>query len=198
MSFKELLQKDITDLNIEDFMPYFLGYQRYFYVFFILLVTVSLYFFEVKTNVDSYFTELSLQRKYEKLLKNKEKNTLNRSSIESEIKRLKLLVEERETIFFSKNDFNEFSINILPKIATVYGGKIRSVVYGKTTRKDNFVVYQLNLTIDGDFQSIINILNEIESFSKVIRVDSLNMVLKKVDPLIIGSDLTLSLYGVDR
>jgi hypothetical protein len=198
MTFKELFQTDWREFRLKDVINFITDYQRYIYLFLILCVSFLIFIIEVKPNVESYLKKSAVLKDYNSLFESKQKKAMSKDTIESEIARLHVLVDEKETIFFSENDFNEFSINILPKIAASYNNKIKSVLYKNSKVKDSFLIYKLDFTVEGNFDGLLSLYNELELFSKVIKIDQFNIVLRHLDPLVLSTEVSLSLYGVKK
>ncbi|RAP37247.1 hypothetical protein DID80_04295 [Candidatus Marinamargulisbacteria bacterium SCGC AAA071-K20] len=198
MDIKEFLQTDLKEVYFSEVKAVLSRYQRYVYIVLAVCLVALIYYTQVKPKVDVYFQKTALLKQYNKLLKTKEKRIMTKDIIESEISRLQILVDEKENIFFTENDFNEFSINILPKMANSYDGKIKSIVYKQAMKKNNFLIYKLDLIVEGNFNGLINLYNDLELFSKVIKIEKFNIVLRKVNPLTLSTELSLSMYGVDE
>ena len=196
--FKELLNIDFREITFRDFLEWFGLYQLYLYIVCVFCVSLIIYNIQVKPNVNNYFEKASIFKEYNTLFKSKQKRVMNKEGVDREISRLSILVDERQAIFFSENDFNEFSINILPKIAIAYNNKIKSVVYKNTIKKEGFLIYKLNFSVEGNFNGLLNLYNDLEHFSKVIKIDQFSIVLRKLNPLVLSTDVSLSLYGVSK
>ena len=107
--------------------------------------------------------------KFKKILKEKEAQAMDKENIKREINKLQSELKIEKVKMFTENDFNEFSINILPKIETDLDNRVLAVRYEMIKPLDSIVtLYPLNMSIEGSFFSVLNFVNNIEKFEKTI------------------------------
>ena len=154
-------------------------------------------FVKFQPNLKQYRKKSKTLREYRSVLKSRQKKTLNKENIEKEITRLKESLQEKESMFFSENDFSAFSINIVPKLAQAYENKIKSVVYDKkkAKKKELLSTYSIKVDFEGDFQGVLSFFDDLEYFSKVVKIQSFSMKRKSINPVVLSVKANLLAYG---
>ena len=129
------------------------------------------------------------------VLETRRAKALDKKNILKELARLEATVYEKETNFFTEEEYNEFSINILPKLSNNLGNTIDTITFSPFKRlKDNIHTATLGLRFEGSYISVINFIMELERFSKVIKIEEFSFKRLTDDPVILSVNLQAIAY----
>lgn len=193
---EKIVGEDFNILEYEERIDVFRKYQRYVYSILIALIALYLVVGKLIPKYTTYRENSKKLRTFTAIFKEKQKEVLDKENIAKELLRLKELVQEKKQAFFSVNDYNEFAINQLPQLCAQFGTKLSSIQYkDPVTTPSQLKLYTVDLILEGSFESIMNLIDALESHEYVIKVDSLDLSRKSINPVIISSKLTLGIYG---
>lgn len=134
---------------------------------------------------------------YAERLKTKKEDVLDKEKVELELKRLQASLTELQGQFFTEEDINEFSLNILSKIAGNYQNKIITIRYKESQAIGNGIMeYPVEVVMEGQYINIMKMFNELESFEKEIKIESFSFKRKSVAPLILSVNLVINAYAI--
>jgi len=179
----------------EDQIDLFRKYQRYIYLGVSIILSIYLLVGTIFPPLDTYQGKKQELRAYKKALVRKQDEVLYKDHVEKELARLQEQLVKTEARFFSENEFNEFSINVLPKIASSFRNKVKSIHYRPVKGvKGKVAIYPLKIVIEGNFFGLINFFNELENFSKIVKVSNVKISRRSVSPLQLGSEFECEAY----
>jgi hypothetical protein len=192
---EKIFGEDFNIIEYEERIDVFRKYQRYVYIVLLVLTAIYLIFGKIVPSYGTYLDNSKRLRTYTKIFKEKQKEVLDKENIAIELSRLKSLINEKKQLFFSTNDYHEFSINKLPLLCDQFGTKLLSIQYSEPKiTASQLKLYQINLTLNGKFENIMNLLEILETFEKVIKVETLSLSRKSINPVIISTKVTLGIY----
>ncbi|MFT5170685.1 MAG: hypothetical protein ACI9BD_000454 [Candidatus Marinamargulisbacteria bacterium] len=189
---------EVTAAEIEVYLEYFRVYQKYAYALLVCIVSVQLLFLWVAPRLSDYREKTLVLTKYRRILKENQKKVLDKENVERELNRLKRLVGEKQTIFFTENDFSEFAINILPRIADGYGARIKSIKYYDVTESPKARLFPLTLDMSTDFIGLINFFSELETFPKIVKIKRFAISRESSKPVRLNVKMSLDAYGLKK
>lgn len=171
--------------------------QRYVYIGVIALATVWMFFSMVLDDYKVYRVRSQELNTYKQTLEVRRKKVLDKENVEKELARLKRLVEEKKNIFFTEQEAEAFRIHILHRLAESTGNKVMSRQFPKSTEKrGNFIVYPVTLSVEGNFPSMVSFIDTLEGYDKIVRVDSISISRKSINPVVLSVKMDIGVYGL--
>ncbi len=183
-------------LDAEEKVEYFRRYQKYLYLLVVALVAIQLLLSQLLPR----WLEFSRSRKdlgvYQKMLLEKQKSVLNKDNVEKELAKLKDSLTSQEAQLFTEDEFNEFAIHTVSKIAQGQGCKVSAIMYRPTQELGPLeTAYPLKLRVEGSYQTLVAFCSELEHYEKVIKLTQFSISKKTVRPLILIAELDIQGYG---
>jgi Tfp pilus assembly protein PilO len=199
MNILELLKLEdkISYEELESKLDVFRKYQQYFYISIILIVIVQFIFSYLIPSVERLDKESIMLGKFEKILKTRKKQTVNKEEIRQEVDRLNSELEEKKRVFFTLKEVDELSISKLPQLAELNNIKVNSTSFSKSTEKGKGVkTHDIKLNLTCGFKDLMNFFYSIENFPKTIKVNTVQINRKSVKPLVLNIIVTLQLFSM--
>ena len=199
MNILELLKLEdkISFEEIESKLDIFRRYQQYFYIAIIVIFTIQFIFSYLLPSMEKLDKETIMLGKFVKVLNMRKKQTVNTEVIKDEIGRLNSQLEEKKQIFFTVKEVDELSISKLPQLAELNNLKVTSTSFAKKQDKGQGVtVHQITLNLTSNFINLMNFFYAIENYPKTIKVESLQINRKSVNPIVLNSSLKLQLFSM--
>jgi Tfp pilus assembly protein PilO len=179
----------------EDKLDYIRKYQKYIYIFIIIITWAQLFFIMVQPKIQMHKARKQKLIDFQKIFQTKKSKTINKATVEKELQNLQEKIAQKEKMVFEAAEFNAFYISKLTKIAESKGTEVSNVVLNKETDKGKGVKeVNINLTITGDFFSILELIKKLENYSKVINVVSFSLSRKTINPVILNCRLNIETY----
>jgi len=170
-------------------------YQKYFYIGVILLIGIYLYLTLITSKLNGIKANTETLKKFESVLGQKKAMVKEQENIERVLKGLQLTLIEKENDFFTDEAFKEFSLNILPQLASKARVEIESVDYVKGYLKEKSIwVYTLNVRLNCNYQKLLDFVKLIEQYSKIIQVSGITITRKSLNPLVLEANLNLKAF----
>lgn len=170
-------------------------YQKYVYIFLIFIISVYFYFHLITPKLKRISTNTDTLQKFESVLEQKKAMIKEQENIERILKELQLTLIEKEHDFFTEEGFKEFSLNMLPQLASKTKVEVESVDYVKGFLKEkNIWVYTLNVRMNCNYQKLLDFIKIIEQYPKIIQVSGITVTRKSLNPLVLEANLNLRAF----
>jgi Tfp pilus assembly protein PilO len=194
---KWLEDQDFSLAEFEEKLDIFRENQRYVYIIVGVFLVIYLFFALIWTDFTDYRKRSKNLREFEAVLVEKRKQVMNKENIEKELTRLRQLVIEKKSLFFSEKDAQYFHINVVHQLAESAGMEISSRVYSKKqTVSHGIVSYPLKLTMTADFRRLTIFMDAIENYEKVVKISDLSISVRSLEPIVLSVKMTLGAYGL--
>jgi Tfp pilus assembly protein PilO len=194
----KIFNKDISFGDFETNIAYFREYQKYAYGIIAGVIVLQALFVWVGPRVSEYRQKTEVLNQYKKVLKEKQAKAMDRENIEKELDRLRLLLKEKEKLFFSESEFSEFAIEALPKMAKSYGLSVLSINYGKPSNVKTMINMPLELKVAGNFLGMVNFFYDLENAAKIIKIEDFMFKKSNAKSSDLMAVLSLSLYRLKK
>ena len=199
MNILELLRLEdkISFEEIESKLDVFRKYQQYFYISIILIIIVQFIFSFLLPTVEKVNKEAVMLGKFEKVLKTRQAQSLNKESIKQEVDRLNNDLEEKKQVFFTSKEIDELSISKLPQLAEINNIKVNSTSFSKVKDEGKGLkAHEIRLSLTGGFIDLMNFFYSVENFPKTIKISSVQISRKSVNPIVLNVMLNLKLFSI--
>lgn len=198
MSLLDRIQSgEFSFAEFDEQLDLFREHQRYVYMVVIAIATVMMFFSMVLEDYKVFRKRSQELNTYKKELEVRRKKVLDKENVEKELARLKRLVEEKKNIFFTEQEAEAFRIHILHRLAESTGNQITSRQFPKqTSRRGDFVVYPVSLSYEGNFQSVMAFVDTLEGYDKIVRVDSVSISRRSINPVMLSVKMDIGVYGL--
>jgi hypothetical protein len=206
----DFLNIDIALEKYEDKIDLVRKYQKFVYLVLYILIGVNVFFSVVTPRWAEWRTKNMILKRYGRTLNIRQAKVLDKINVEQRLKGLQMELSQKETYFFTRDQFNQFSISALPQLAFEYDNKITALTYLKTRKLDkkdgatrikalaNIIkkvdVYPVALTLEGDFFGFINLLQEIERYNKIVKVKNFVIQRTSIKPLKLVTSVDLEAF----
>ena len=179
-------------------------YQKYLYITVVLVVAVQLFFVIVKPKWEVHRQNTNVLSEYRTIFKARKSRVMDQANIQKELANLEKEVKAQQGVFFTEKQQQEFSLHTVSKMASSYGNKVNYLNYSTPTPlgksvplkalQNRLFVYPISMNLEGDFLGLLNFFNELEKYEHIVKVMSFATQRKSVDPLVLSTQLSLSLY----
>lgn len=188
---------DFSFAEFDEQLDLFRENQRYVYIVVVVLAAIVMFFSMVLDDYRVYRVRSQELNTYKQALEVRRKKVLDKENVEKELARLKRLVEEKKNIFFTEQEAEAFRIHILHRLAESTGNHITSREFPKSIEKrGDFRVYPVTLSLEGNFQSLMTFIETLEGYDKIVRVDSLSVSQKSINPVVLSVKMGIGVYGL--
>jgi Tfp pilus assembly protein PilO len=195
--FDRIRSGEFSVAELDEHLDLFREYQRYIYSALIFLVTLMMFFSMVYEDYKVYRKRSQELNTFKQALEVRRKKVLDKENVEKELARLKRLVEEKKNIFFTEQEAEAFRIHILHRLAESTGNQITSRQFPKNvSRRGDFLVYPVSIALEGDFQSLMAFIDTLEGYDKIVRVDSMSVSRRSINPVQLSVRMDIGVYGL--
>ena len=181
--------------EIESRLDIFRNYQQYIYACITLIVVINLILVSLMPSIQTYRKESKTLRQYSNVLKIKQKQALDKESIQKELDRLSSVLEEKKHVFFNTSEVEEFKISGLHKVAERTSIQIEKLALEKPfSGKQNVLIHPVNLNFNTDFKTLMQFFYLLEDHKKVVKINTFDIRRTSVNPVLLKVSLSVSLY----
>lgn len=185
--------------EIEEKLDLFRKYQHYLYISINLIILTQLYFSIIAPEFSSYEKEKQKLTQLKTLYENKKEKARDEQSIQSEISTLSDSLRIKQKVFFTTDEIKKFSFTEINNICKYFDLKLNSINLKKNALvKEKVSSSPLVLEFTGDFFNIMDFIYKLETYQKIISVDSLSMRTASVDPIILRVSMTINLHTITK
>ncbi len=172
-------------------------YQRYVYSAVLVLVGLQLFYIFLLPKLLTYQARRHHLVMIEKKIKEKKKILLDKENVEREVVKRSQTLQEKQNLIFSEEDFNQFSIHTLSKMAEDHGLKMVSILY-KTPQPiaEGILSCPMSLKLEGDYAGFLGFITELEVLEKTVKVNQFAINTKSIRPFKLSLDLEIQGYMV--
>ena len=104
-------------------------------------------------------------------------------------------MDDKKQVFFNEDDVKEFMISGFSNMVAANDIQLNSMVYKKTSLHGKDIhVYPMDIKITSNFENLMFLFNELESYAKVVKINSVDVRRKSVDPVELTVSLVIDLY----
>lgn len=199
MNILELLKLEdkISFEELESKLDVFRKYQQYFYIAIILIVIVQFIFSYLLPSVEELNRETIMLGKFEKVLKTRQSQTVNKEAIKEEVDRLNNELDEKKQIFFNLKEVDELSISRLPQLAEFNNIQVNSTSFSKVKDQGKGIkTHDISLNLTSGFIDLMSFFYAIENYPKTIKVKSIQINRKSINPTVLNSIVRLQLFSM--
>lgn len=185
--------------DIEEKLDLFRKYQHYLYISINLIILTQLYFSIIAPEFSSYEKERQKLTQLKTLYENKKEKARDEQSIQSEISTLSDSLRIKQKVFFTSDEIKKFSFTEINNICKYFDLKLNSINLKKNALvKEKVSSSPLVLEFTGDFFNIMDFIYKLETYQKIISVDSLSMRTASIDPIILRVSMTINLHTITK
>lgn len=186
---------DIDLERYDDQLDLIRHYQKYAYIIVIVLIGINLYLNLIVPKLKQISQNKVTLKKFEVILAKKKAVLKEKENIERALQKLQIELDEKSKEIFTDAEFKKFSIYILSQIALNNNIKIESINYGKNFLKEKRIyIAPIKVMTESNFQDLIQFINSLENYPKIIRIANLSIVKKSVKPVLLNSAISLQLF----
>lgn len=181
--------------ELESKLDIFRKYQQFVYGAIVIIVALQLIFGVVMPSINEYNNESKSLRQYRRVLKLKQAQAADKENIRLELERLQSVLDDKKQVFFNEDDVKEFMISGFSNMVAANDIQLNSMVYKKTSLHGKDIhVYPMDIKITSNFENLMFLFNELESYAKVVKINSVDVRRKSVDPVELTVSLVIDLY----
>lgn len=185
--------------DIEEKLDLFRKYQHYLYISINLIILTQLYFSIIAPQFSIYEKERQKLTQLKTLYENKKEKARDEQSIQSEISTLSDSLRIKQKVFFTSDEIKKFSFTEINNICKYFDLKLNSINLKKNAlAKEKVSSSPLVLEFTGDFFNIMDFIYKLETYPKIISVDSLSMRTASIDPIILRVSMTINLHTITK
>jgi Tfp pilus assembly protein PilO len=173
-------------------------YQKYIYIALILFTWAQLFFMVVQPKIQAHKLKKQKFKDFQKILQIKKAKTLNKANVEKELQKLQTKLVAQETMLFDLIGFHEFYINQISRIAENAGASVKTVSVTKGSNSKGLQEFSVNLSLKGDFFTIMDFFKRLENYSKIIRINKFQLARQSVKPVILSCGLSLQAFVKEK
>lgn len=185
------------ELNLDRFerqLDFIRATQKYFYMGVLAVLAAALFLELISPTWGRIRAENKQISQYRNALAEKQAQVSNKKKVVVTLKDWEDKLADKENQFFSDSEFDEFTIYMLPEMAVKYGAKIQSVNYGTVkVDKQGISAAPITLEIAGNYRGIVNLVNDLEHFEKVIQVNQVQISRRSLDPFELRAQIQMEL-----
>lgn len=185
--------------DIEEKLDLFRKYQHYLYISINLIILTQLYFSIIAPEFSSYEKERQKLTQLKTLYENTKEKARDEQSIQSEISTLSDSLRIKQKVFFTSDEIKKFSFTEINNICKYFDLKLNSINLKKNALvKEKVSSSPLILEFTGDFFNIMDFIYKLETYQKIISVDSISMRTASIDPIILRVSMTINLHTITK
>ena len=185
--------------DIEEKLDLFRKYQHYLYISINLIILTQLYFSIIAPEFSSYEKERQKLTQLKTLYENTKEKARDEQSIQSEISTLSDSLRIKQKVFFTSDEIKKFSFTEINNICKYFDLKLNSINLKKNALvKEKVSSSPLVLEFTGDFFNIMDFIYKLETYQKIISVDSISMRTASIDPIILRVSMTINLHTITK
>lgn len=170
-------------------------YQKYVYILVIIIISINIYMHFITPKLKIIRENQGILFNFNTILEKKKSVLKEQENIERALKELQVQLKDKANNFFQVSEFNEFSLNTLSQMAMQNKIQFESIDYGKGTLKErNIYIYPLSIHIECTYSDLVNFINAIESYQKIVQISSILITKKSSTPVRLQVTLNLKAY----
>ena len=170
-------------------------YQKYVYILVIIIISINVYMHFITPKLKVIRENQGILFNFNTILEKKKSVLKEQENIERALKELQVQLKEESDNFFKASEFNAFSLNTLSQMALQNKVQFESIDYGKGTLKEkNVYIYPLSIRIECTYSDLVNFINAIESYQKIVQISPIMITKKSSAPVRLQVALNLKAY----
>ncbi|MEK7299037.1 MAG: hypothetical protein AAB066_04010 [Candidatus Margulisiibacteriota bacterium] len=181
-----------THEKLEDRLDFVRRHQRWLYVGIIILV--ALYMIRVSTwlVVNQIREKERALKIYTSTFQQERAEVPEKEQLDKEIRSLEGQLFQNRSQLFSPEEFSAFTLTVLPNMAERHRLVITSETFPPSEPLfDTISMVPINLAVYGRFDALVRLLYALETFQKVIQIDSFTMSRRSLNPTLVTCSVRL-------
>ena len=179
----------------EDTLNILRQYQRWVYALVVMLMSSWIGYQQLMPKWMAYQQVRSQKETFNTTFMAQLKQSKTKNKLQSSLDNLRQALRTSQSRLFSLNEWQAFSITTLPTLVSELSLNLGGISYPASTPINPSVqAHPISLRLTGSYDRIFQLIGRIETFEKLVQVQTIQLRRTSLNPVVLSCELTLTGY----